>query len=273
MRRFLSRTLAASLIAVSGATAAPTATAAPSNAPNSMTALGDSITQAATTCDLQVSCPQNSWASGTNTAVNSHYQRILKRNPSIRGRNYNHSESGAVAADTPAQASRAVASGVDYVTLDIGGNDACSSSPETMTSIASYRASIDATLDRLNAGLPTARILVASIPNIYRLWEVGHNNAVSVWYWNSVGICQSMLANPTSTAATDQARRQVVLQRVKDYNAQLAASCAAHTNCRFDNLAVFNWQFSMSDLSWDTFHPSIAGQSKLAAATYSVYGW
>jgi hypothetical protein len=29
----------------------------------------------------------------------------------------------------------------------------------------------------------------------------------------------------------------------------------------------------MRDLSWDTFHPSIAGLAKLAAATYSVYGW
>jgi lysophospholipase L1-like esterase len=241
--------------------------------PNSMTALGDSITQAATTCDAEWSCPENSWVSGTNSSVNSHYQRILKHNPKIRGNNYNDSVSGSVASDMPGQASRAVSRGVDYVTLEIGGNDACTSSPDTMTSVASYRASIDTTLDRLNAGLPNANILVASIPNVYRLWQVGHSYPLSVWYWDTAGICQSMMANATSTSATDEARRQTVLQRVKDYNTQLAQSCAAHTNCRFDSNAVFNWQFAYSDLSWDTFHPSIAGQGKLAAATYSVYGW
>lgn len=252
---------------------APPAGAAQSTAPDSMSAMGDSITQAATTCDIQWSCPANSWASGTNTSVNSHYLRILKHNKDIRGRNYNDSVSGAVSADMPSQASRVVSRGVDYVTLEIGGNDACTDTPENMTPVSTYRANIDSALSRLNAGLPNAKILVASVPNIYRLWEVGHTNWSSVLYWNSAGICQSMLANPTSTAPADEARRQTVLQRVRDYNTQLAQSCAAHTNCRFDNNAVFNWPFTLSSLSWDSFHPSVAGQNQLAAQTYPVYGW
>lgn len=255
------------------ALASTPAQAAQSGAPSSMSALGDSITAASTTCGWQFACPANSWATGTNGDVNSHYQRILKRNPKIRDRNYNHSVGGAVAADMPGQASWAVYRGAQYVTLEVGANDACASSTDEMTSVSSYRASIDQTLSRLNSGLPNAKILVASIPNVYRVWEVGHTNPASAWYWDSVGLCQSMLANATSTAPADEARRQVVLQRVRDYNTQLAQSCAAHTNCRFDNNVVFNWQFSISDLSWDTFHPNTAGQAKLAAGTYPVYNW
>ena len=50
----------------------------------------------------------------------------------------------------------------------------------------------------LSAGLPNARIFVASIPDIYQLfsiyrWHLGANSV-----WAVAGICQSMLAYPFS---------------------------------------------------------------------------
>jgi hypothetical protein len=83
-----------------------------------------------------------------------------------------------------------------------------------------------------------------------------------------------MLANPLSTAAADVDRRARVLQREKDFNAVLASVCALYQQCRFDGNAVFNTAFAASDISTrDYFHPSIAGQTKLAAVSWSAGYW
>jgi hypothetical protein len=45
--------------------------------------------------------------------------------------------------------------------------------------------------------------------------------------------------------------------------------CAGYIHCHFDNNAVFNTAFVPSDVSTrDYFHPTIAGQAKLAQFTY-----
>jgi lysophospholipase L1-like esterase len=85
-----------------------------------------------------------------------------------------------------------------------------------------------------------------------------------------------MLANPTSTAAADEARRNRVRQRVVEYNGQLAAACTAYgSNCKFDNNAVFGYPFVIGQVStWDYFHPNPAGQAALAQASYAAgFGW
>jgi lysophospholipase L1-like esterase len=244
--------------------------------PSSMAALGDSITRGFNTCGWYVDCPSNSFSTGDSTAVNSHYLRIRAVNPAINGRNYNDGVTGAASADVPGQANSAVSQGVQYVTILIGANDACTSSESTMTTVATYRANIDATLGRLKSGLPDAKVFVISVPDIYRLWYIGKDNssARSAWYW--FGICQSMLANPTSTAQADVDRRARVRQRVIDYNGQLAQACAAYgANCKFDNNAVFSYPFVLSQVStWDYFHPNATGQQVLASVSYAAgFGW
>jgi lysophospholipase L1-like esterase len=85
-----------------------------------------------------------------------------------------------------------------------------------------------------------------------------------------------MLANPTSFAEADVARRDRVQQRVIDYNAELAAACAAYgPKCRFDGNAVFDFRFTLSNVSgWDYFHPNRAGQIRLAEVSYQAgFNW
>jgi hypothetical protein len=49
-----------------------------------MAAVGDSITQAASSGGgLGTDYPQNSWSTGTNGSVNSHYMRLLNLDPQI----------------------------------------------------------------------------------------------------------------------------------------------------------------------------------------------
>src|SRR6185312_3023546 len=50
----------------------------------------------------------------------------------------------------------------------IGANDACAADPGSMTSVAAFRANVDQALARLRKGLPKSRVLVASIPDLYR---------------------------------------------------------------------------------------------------------
>lgn len=263
------------LVAAVGLGISPAA-AAPGPAPDSMASLGDSITRGFNACGFYVDCTSRSWSTGDSTSTGTHYLRIKAVNPAIGGRNFNDAKTGAVAADMPGQAAVAVSQGAGYVTMLIGANDACTGSESTMTSVAAYRGSIDAALSTLRTGLPNAKVFIASVPDVKRLWQVGKDSGTARAAWSLFGICQSLLANPTSTAQADVDRRDRVERRVADYNAQLAQACAAYgENCLFDGGAVFNYPFVLSQISgWDYFHPNNTGQTVLASVTYAAgFGW
>jgi lysophospholipase L1-like esterase len=251
-----------------------TASAEPAHVgyPSSMASTGDSITRGFNDCGFPyIDCPASSWSTGTNSTVNSHYRRILAVNPAIAGRNANDATTGADMADLLGQVQAAVSQSAQYVTILMGANDVCASSEAGMTPVATFRAQFQQALATLSAGLPNARIYVVSIPDIYNLWAIYRGSFTARTVWSLAGICQSMLANPGSTSATDEGRRQRVRQRNIDYNAQLAQACVLFVHCRFDGNVGFNTAFLRSDVTTrDYFHPSVAGQAKLAAVSWSA---
>lgn len=254
--------------------AATAATALP--LPVTMAAVGDSITQAASSAGaLGVDAPQNSWSTGTSGTVNSHYLRLLALGAPISGQNNNRSVSGAKVGGLDAQMQNVVALRPDYLTVLIGGNDLCTDTAAAMTSVTDFRAQFLAAMTTLAAGSPNTNAYVVSIPDAYQLWSLFRNDGWARFIWSVGGVCQSLLANPTSTQLVDVQRRQAVRQRNIDYNTQLADVCAAFASrCRFDSNAVFNTQFAGSDISGDYFHPSVAGQAKLASVSWSAgYTW
>jgi lysophospholipase L1-like esterase len=264
--------LVAALLLTSGckdanAIASDTPSGVPSRtAPSSMAALGDSISTGFASCVVLAPCPRNSWSTGDSALVNSHYRRILAVNPAIRGRVRNFAVPNALAADLASQATSAVNAGVEYVTILIGGNDACWGE---MTPVPTFRAQVDEALGVLKRGLPRARVLVVSIPNVFRVWELGHGNAVAVKVW-SAGVCPALLANPTSNAQADVNRRVAFRQRVNAYDDELAAACKAYgSRCRTDGNAVHLFAFGLGDLAvTDFFHPNASGQAELAKISY-----
>jgi lysophospholipase L1-like esterase len=229
-----------------------------------MVALGDSLTSGYGSCLAPTSCPRNSWSTGDGTQVRSHYRRILSENPAIRGHARNLARAGVSVSSLPGQAEAAAGQRVDYVTILIGANDACSGS---MTPVGEFRDRVDTALATLKDAMPRARVLVVSLPNVYRVWELGHTNKVAVAAWKS-GICPNLLRNPTSNAPADVNRRQAFRERISAYNGQLRAACDAYgSRCRFDNIATF--AFALNNLSAiDFFHPNASGQSALAQQTY-----
>ncbi len=240
--------------------------------PNSMASTGDSITRAFNTGWFPyVDAPQNSWSTGTSSTVASHYTRILAKNSLINGKSYNDAKTGGKMSDLSGQVSTVVTQNVEYVTILLGASDACTSSESTMTPIDTYRSQFATALSALSGGLPDARIYVSSVPDVYHLWEIFHNNSSARSTWALFNICPALLANPTSTLQADQDRRLRVRQRVIDFNTQLAQECAQYIHCRYDYNAGFNLQFTTSDVTTrDYFHPSVSGQAKAASTSWSA---
>ena len=67
------------------------------------------------------------------------------------GRASNDAVSGAKMAAAPTQATQAASQGARYVTILLGANDLCTSSPATMTSTDSFRASFSQAMATLMA--------------------------------------------------------------------------------------------------------------------------
>jgi lysophospholipase L1-like esterase len=251
-------------------TAGPAPTGKPKpGLPSSMAALGDSITAGFGSCLTLVVCGRNSWSTGAGTAVESHYRRIREGNPAIRGNADNFASSGARAADLAGQARRAVRAKPAYVTVLIGANDACARTVDGMTSVKTFRAAVDDAFATLKKGLPKARVLVVSIPDLYRLWQLGHSDTHAVRAWNN-GVCPALLADPTSTSAAAGTRRQRVADRVDAYDDQLEKACQAYgKRCRWDGGSAHGVRFSLDLVNHlDYFHPNAKGQDTLADVTY-----
>ena len=241
--------------------------------PSSMAAVGDSITRAASTGGtLGADYPANSWSTGTNTTVNSHALRLGTLGAQLT--THNLAVSGAKMGNLDGQMANVVNVQPDYVTVLVGGNDLCTDTVAQMTSVTDFRAQFETAMARLMGGTQDTVVYVVSIPNVYQLWNLFKGNFWARFIWSTADICQSLLANPTSTQTADVSRRETVRQRNIAYNTELAQVCAAYARCRFDNNAVFNTTFTTSDVSGDYFHPSIAGQAKLASVSWSAgYSW
>jgi lysophospholipase L1-like esterase len=257
-----------------GAAPRPSGGTAQPGSPRVVAALGDSITTGFGSCLVLTSCERNSWSTGDGLRVDSHYRRLLDRNPGLRGRAHNHAQPGARAAALAGKAEAAVRDRADYVTVLVGANDACRATIDAMTPVAEFRAEIDRGLRVLREGRPKARVLVVSIPDLYRLWEVGHDEPRAVRAWRR-GVCPALLAEATSTAPADRQRRAAFREQVAAYNTQLAAACRAYgSRCRHDGGAAHRVRFDLDLVNpLDYFHPNAAGQSRLAEVTWRSSGY
>ena len=264
--------LALQLVAIGPVLAAPAL-------PGSMASTGDSITRAFATrtawWNWFTDNPAASWSTGTDSTVDSHYTRILAQTSAISGRNYNDAVTGAVMADLPGQMQNVVSQQAQYVTVLMGANDVCTDSLSTMTPVATFSAQLQSALSVLASGDLGARVFIASIPDVYHLWEILKDSSSARSAWSTYGVCQALLANPLSTTQADVDRRAAVRQRNIDLNAALASACTAYgPNCRFDGNAVFGYPFAPSNVNThDYFHPNVSGQAILAAVTWEASFW
>jgi lysophospholipase L1-like esterase len=236
--------------------------------PPSVAALGDSITRGFDACSPLSDCPEVSWSTGTRGKVDSVAQRLAATTPATR--TWNLARSGALVADLPAQAEAAAVHRPAMVTVLIGANDACAATTTAMTPVDDFRAEFGRAMSYLHRVLPGTEILVASIPDLKRLWSVGRRNPLGKQVWK-LGLCPSMLRDADSHSAAAQQRRDTVRNRVIAYNSVLGQVCGQYERCRYDGGAVFAYRFGTDDLSrWDWFHPNERGQAQLARILAAV---
>ncbi|MFD3572066.1 SGNH/GDSL hydrolase family protein [Streptomyces sp. NPDC058671] len=259
--------------ATRAATTRPTPKPAPEReplwdvSPSSVAAVGDSVTRAFDACDVLADCPEVSWATGTDTTVNSLALRLLGP-AKVATRSWNLARTGARMAELPAQMTAAAAEKPELVTVMMGANDACRPTPDLMTPVADFRLSFETALARLRKGAPTAQVYVASVPDLKHLWSTGRMIPEGLEVWK-LGICGSMLADATDLGPAAERRRATVHERVVAYNTVLRDVCAKDARCRYDGGAVFGFRFDGGQLSpWDWFHPSKDGQARLAELAY-----
>ncbi len=265
-------TLALVLVLSGPGTAAATSPRAAPPLPDSIAAIGDSISQAFDACCWYGDHPSLSWSTGwlPHDGIASHYERIRARNPAVTGRRWDLAVSGAKMADGPRQARQAVARQARYVTVLLGANDLCAPSAAAMTPAAAFASQWRATLAVLRAGLPDgAHVFVSSIPDLHRLWRMLHTDRKARLVWRLGRICPSMLAQANSPE-----ERQAVVERAHEYNRILAGACAAWRACRFDGLVTYRYRFTPSQVSvLDYFHPDREGQAELARVTWAASFW
>jgi hypothetical protein len=233
------------LLCVLSATALGVSNAVPY--PDSMAAIGDSLT-----FDNNLLHPPNSWSTGANPAVNSHYLRILAANPAIKGKSYDFTTQDI---DLRAEAREAVAKSVDYVTIGPIEDDTCNG-----ISAAKVAAKLDGALRLITARLPSARVLVVSTRDIARLIGVLDQDQGL----RGFTVCQTQVGAGVAALARLHHRFVAV-------NEALAQACGRYRQCRFDRDAVFTMPLTRADIaSGDNFSLSAAGNRRLAAVTWKA---
>lgn len=230
--------------------------------PATIAGIGDSITTAAVPDREHLSAdnPELSWVTG-GAEVGSHRARIAEHGVEVTA--VDVAAAGARIADAPAQAAHAVQTGADYVTFLLGANDVCAADPPPPDR---FGAMVRDALGRLETGLPDAYVLVVSIPDVTHLREVFAGDVRATATWQRTGACPAVLAGQPTEAALDAVRG-----RQAAYNAELLAACGEHPRCVSDGGAVAAHRFSATEVSHvDFFHPSVAGQRRLAELTWNV---
>ncbi|PPG90654.1 hypothetical protein C5C00_01360 [Rathayibacter rathayi] len=250
-------------------------------------ALGDSITRAATTCGTNRDCAENSWATGSASAVRSITTRLEAADSTTAVQTANYAKSGSLISGVTSRISAAVAAGEqpDVVTLLIGGNDLCSLTLEAsaadgyaMTSAASFASSATGIMRSLSAAWPTATVLVSSLPNVAAEWKVVKPTPGAL-VWAQAGVCSATrgVDAETGVALTGTAYLASVAaaaERSAQFNRSLAAACSVTSNrCVWDGGALSATPVGLDKLSTtvDWFHPNVAGQALIADVLWGAW--
>jgi len=279
-RAFRACGIVAIVASLLGACSESGGTAVRGDAPRAMAAAGDSMTRAFNVgaCCAWSDAPSYSWATGDEASVNSHYQRLLQMNPGLK--EFNFAKTGAKMADLERQLRAAGAQHVDYLAILMGSNDllgvlqrtktGCTVNPSAMTSVSTFQTQFRRALTAFTALRPAASIMVASIPDIPRLWSIFSSDKTVLTVWDRNGSCERLIQ--------DHARADVGIRaaaaRLAAYNQTLGTVCATFQHCKTDGGAVFRFPFQRTDFSEvDYFHPNATGQRRIADLIWRAGYW
>jgi hypothetical protein len=259
-----------------GATAGPSTTLAGASAtgsqpyvgyPDSILVLGHSGATGESSDPAQpgVEVRENSWATGTNPAVNSLYLRLLSVHPQIKGHNVNLARGGATVDDLVGQAQDAVTQKPTdpLVVIQIMDNDIVC--PATSSDYTTFESTFVSALRALDEGLPSSRLFVVS--------QFG-SPATNV---KALTPAQRVSAGGTGPCAGLDSEGQVVPKElarlegiIHQYEARLKAGCQKVSRCRYDQGAFGDVVDRPEYIAPDLNHFSIKGHAKAAAVAWAA---
>ena len=262
--------LAGAVLAVGAGDLLTGAAAAPGTYPSSIVVIGHS---GATGYNSDPQSPgsdarQNSWATGTNPAVDSIYRRILARNPKIRGHAYNLAVDGSGVTDLVNQARGAVSlpTPPELVLVQTVDNDMRCDGTDAQN-YRPYAARLSLALDTIAKGAPDARIFIVSVWASVRNYTNVIRGIPSARSENTGdGPCDVFTPSGKVRAAGVTSMEKIIA----GYHRQIAVTCARFPHCRYDQGAAYRMVIGRADLAPDSNHLSIAGQRKLAATIWAA---
>lgn len=203
----------------------------------------------------------NTWASGTNPAVRSVYQRLLVRNPQIAGQVTNAAQGGASISDIEQQAIEVAGAHPDLLLVQaIDGDLTC---PATPADVRAYGRGVASLLESVAAVSPSTRVFMVTqygSPETYveSLTPTQRRELGAVM--GPAGPC--VFVDPEGNLVTREVRR---LERIiVAYERIQARVCDAHSNCDHDHSAFSRAVERPGDFTEDLNHLSIQGHARLA---------
>ena len=210
----------------------------------------------------------NSWATGSNPAVRSIYQRLLEARPETSGNVVNSARDAATSERLVEQATAGL-SRLPYpalVIVQIVGNDLrCDGTdPEHY---AEFRASVRRAVQTIVKASPQTSVLLIGDPGR----PAGYAAAIMALPSTPSAFidtrpCYLFSANRT----VNQAEVARVTGLLAAYEAQLARACQGISQCHTDGGAAARMAMHLEDYGEDHRHPSIAGHANIAAAEWPV---
>jgi GDSL-like lipase/acylhydrolase family protein len=212
-----------------------------------------------------VPAPQNSWATGTNPAVGSIYQRLAAVDPAFRGHAVNAAFGGATAATLVGQATRAlrVEPNPRLVIIEIIGTDIrCDGSDSSHYPV--FGRQVKAALNLIARQAPHATILLMSWPGRPLRVSKAIIGTPAVPALSGSNMCSPFDPN----LRLDRKHIRTLTRIIEGYESELAKVCATVPECHTDNgrATHFHVRASYYNYSndWDWQHYNVTGLGALA---------
>jgi lysophospholipase L1-like esterase len=208
---------------------------------------------------------ENSWATGSNPAVDSLYRRILAHNPPIQGHNANLAKDGGTIDDLVVQARRAteLKPTPQLVVIQILDNDiACDGSdPKRYASFGRKFASV---LRRLTTRDPGVRIFVVSqYGRPERFFDAVKDDPLATAKYAEPGPCGAF-----DNGELVHAHIAYLTKVIEAYEDQEASACKRFAGCYFSRSALSDAVDRRERMTPDLDHLSIAGHKEAAAVAW-----
>ena len=212
---------------------------------------------------------ENSWATGTNPAVDSIYLRLAAKSPEYSGHQFNLAADGATVTDMIGQA--------DYlpqvhpapaVVFVQGGDNDMKCDGTDAQNYAQFQASFTTLLHDIATHAPKASIYVLSMT----ISAADYANVIaglpSVKAQNSGGSpCAPFDVNGNKSASG------IAYQQddIDHYDDAMAAACATVPTCRYDNDAMQHLNVVPADMAEDGNHLSVSGLRKYSDLVWDTF--